>query len=104
MMRRGPRRGYRTSPRKHVGALRMERFERTRESEEEDGGEDGNREDDQDPLAIPALQVARIVQDDRRDGEDVERSEEHFPGAFYSWCRLGYPKGFSGSRPRPPRS
>ena len=42
--------------------------------EEEDGGEDGDREDDQDPLAVPALQVAGVVQDDRGDCEHVEGS------------------------------
>jgi len=36
-------------------------------------GEDGDREHDQDPLAVPALQVARVVEDDRGDCEDVER-------------------------------
>ena len=46
----------------------------TEKLEEEDGGEDGYREHDEDPLAIPALQVTRVMQNDRGYCEHIESS------------------------------
>src|SRR5687768_7291884 len=45
--------------------------------EEEDRGEDGDGEHDQDPLAVPSLEVPGVVQDDRGDREDVEGGQQH---------------------------
>src|SRR5687768_18352070 len=62
--------------------------------EEQDGGKNGDREHDQDPLAVPALQVACVVQDDCSNREYVECGEQHFLSPDRKSTRLNSSHGY----------
>src|SRR2546423_2797059 len=57
-------------------------------SEEEHRGKDRDRENDEDPLAIPAFQVTGVVEDDRGDCEHIKSGKQHSGALFFCGARI----------------
>jgi hypothetical protein len=67
--------------------------------EQQNGGENSNREQNQNPFTLPALQVTGVVEDDTKNGKNIKNRKQHGFSLLYGRliCTRTHPKRYHTS-------